>query len=90
MTGSSEFLPLRGTGHDGRLIVLAWKVALHGPRDSMSEPVPIEVVYYGTERHEIHSHLMSEFPKTLEAYAARLRESPAETRTATVLPFTPA
>ena len=75
-------------GHGGRLIVLAWKTALHAPRDSLSEPVPIEVVYYGPERHEKHNHLMSEFPKTLEAHAARLREGPEENRTATVLPFT--
>jgi len=75
-------------GHGGRLVVLAWKVALHGPRDSLSEPVPIEVVYYGPERHEIHRRLMSEFPKTLDAYEARFREGLTENKTATVLPFT--
>ncbi len=35
-------------GHGGRLIVLAWQFTSHGPRDSLTEPVPIEVVYYGT------------------------------------------
>ena len=72
-------------GHGGRLIVLAWEVALHGPRDSLIEPVPIEVVYYGPERHETHRRLMSEFPKTLDTYESRRNEN----RTATVLPFTP-
>jgi hypothetical protein len=76
-------------GHGGRLIVLAWEFALAGPRDSLTEPVPIEVVYYGSERHETHRRLMSEFPKTLDSYEARLREGHSENRTATILPFTP-
>ena len=46
-------------GHGGRLIVLAWEMAFHSPRDSLNEPVPIEVRYYGPERHEIHRRLMS-------------------------------
>jgi hypothetical protein len=76
-------------GHGGRLIVLAWEVALHRPRDSVSEPVPIEVVYYGAERHETHRRLMSEFPKTLDTWEARLREGQTENRTAAILPFAP-
>jgi len=76
-------------GHGGRLIVLAWKFITRGRRDSLTEPVPIEVVYYGPERHETHRRLMSEFPKTLDSYEARLRDSPGEHRTATILPFTP-
>ena len=76
-------------GHGGRLIVLAWELALHSPRDSLTEPVPIEVVYYGPERHETHRRLMSEFPKTLDMWEARLKEGRAENRTATILPFAP-
>ena len=76
-------------GHGGRLIVLAWKFIAQGRRDSLTEPVPIEVVYYGTERHETHRRLMSEFPKTLDRYEARLRDGHSENRTATILPFTP-
>ena len=74
-------------GRGGRLIVLAWEVALHGPRDSLNEPVPIEVVYYGSERHETHRRLMSEFPKTLDTYEARIKEGDIENRTATILSF---
>jgi hypothetical protein len=74
-------------GHGGRLIVLAWKFNSHGARDSLNEPVPIEVVYYGPERHETHRRLMSEFPKTLDRLEARLKTGLAENRTATVLPF---
>jgi len=74
-------------GHGGRLIVIAWKAALHGPRDSLSEPVPIEVVYYANETHETHRRLMGEFPKALDNYEMRLRSDTREGRTATILPF---
>ena len=76
-------------GHGGRLIVLAWKFIAQGPRDSLTEPVPIEVVYYGPERHETHRRLMGEFPKALDSYEARSSEGQGENRTATILPFTP-
>jgi len=75
-------------GHGGRLIVLAWKVALHGPRDSLNEPVPIEIVYYGNESHETHRRLMSEFPRALDLYEARIKETDTDDKTATILPFT--
>jgi hypothetical protein len=76
-------------GHGGRLITLAWEVVLHRPRDSLSEPVPIEVVYYGPERHETHRRLMSEFPKTLDNYEAKLKAGHTENKTATILSFLP-
>ena len=53
-------------GHGGRLIVMAWQLA-HGPRDTLNEPVPIDIVYYGSEGHETHRRLMGEFPKTLDS-----------------------
>lgn len=74
-------------GHGGRLIVLAWEVALHGPRDSLIDPVPIYVVYYGPERHETHRRLMSEFPKTLDGYEAKMNRDDGVARKATILPF---
>jgi hypothetical protein len=76
-------------GKGGRLIVLAWKVALHGPRDSLTEPVPIDVIYYGPERHETHRRLMGEFPKALDIYEERLRGNSDAGKTATILHFQP-
>jgi len=76
-------------GHGGRLIVLAWEFVSQGPRDSLTEPVPIEVVYYGQERHETHRRLLGEFTRALDRYEARLDENRGENRTATILPFTP-
>ena len=74
-------------GKGGRLIVLAWKVDLHGSRDSLTEPVPIEVVYYGPERHETHRRLVSEFPKAMDIYEERQKESSDTGKTAAILPF---
>ena len=74
-------------GHGGRLIVLAWEMAFHSSRDSLNEPVAIEVVYYGHERHEVHRRLMSEFTGSLDSYEARLKQDNAEDRVATILPF---
>jgi hypothetical protein len=76
-------------GHGGRLIVLAWEFITQGARDSLTEPVPIEVVYYGQERHETHRRLLGEFTRALDGYEARLAEDRDENRTATVLSFTP-
>lgn len=74
-------------GNGGRLIVIAWKVALHGKRDSLSEPVPSKIIYYANENHETHRRLMGEFPKALDIYEARLKAGEMEGNTATILPF---
>jgi hypothetical protein len=76
-------------GHGGRLIVLAWDVALRSARDSLSAPVPIEIVYYNSDGHEIHRRLMSEFPKALERYEAIQKDARGKSITAAVLPFRP-
>ena len=75
-------------GRGGRLIVLAWEVALASPRESLTEPVPIEIVYYGRENHDTHRRLMSEFPQALSRYEAKQRREPGGGPSATVLPFT--
>lgn len=74
-------------GHGGRLIVLAWEMAFHSSRDSLNEPVPIEVVYYGPERHEVHRRLMSEFTASLDSFEARLKQGETDNRAATILLF---
>lgn len=74
-------------GQGGRLIVLAWDIALRGTRDSLSAPVPIEIIYFSDDGHEIHRRLMSDFPKALDGYETRLNEARDEIRTAKVLPF---
>jgi len=75
-------------GKGGRLIVVAWQVPIHHKRDSLSEPVAIEVVYYGDKDHDTHRRLMSEFPKALDLYETKVNEGNTNGMVATVLPFT--
>jgi len=74
-------------GKGGRLIILAWQVPTHNTRDSLSEPVPIDVVYYIRDDHETHRRLIGEFPKALDLYEQRLKENNNTEKTATILPF---
>jgi hypothetical protein len=74
-------------GRGGRLIVLAWQVTPHRTRESLAEPVPIEIVYYGHATHDIHRRLMSEFPKALSLYEEKQQRESGVCQTATILPF---
>jgi hypothetical protein len=67
----------------GRLIVLAWEVVPGIPRESLAEPVPIEIIYYGLETHDTHRRLMSEFPQALSRYERKQHRVATET----VVPF---
>ena len=74
-------------GKGGRLILMAWQVSLHSARDSLNEPVPIEVVYYVREDHEVHRRLIGEFPKALDLCENRFKECNSTEKTAAILPF---
>ncbi len=74
-------------GNGGRLIVLSWKVPMHSSRDSLNEPVPIEVVYYVHDDHGIHRRLIGEFPKALDLHENRQKKSSDTEKTAAILPF---
>ena len=74
-------------GQGGRLIMLAWDIALRCTRNSLTAPVPIEIVYYTRDGHEIHRRLMGEFPKALDRYEEIQKDAGGENVTATVLPF---
>lgn len=74
-------------GKGGRLIVLAWQMPIHGPRDSLNQPVPIDVVYYVNSDHNIHRRLVGEFPKAMDRHEERSRENNSTDKTAAILPF---
>jgi len=76
-------------GKGGRLIILSWQIPAHQSRDSLSEPVPIEVVYYIREDHDTHRRLIGELPKALDRYEERIRELNGTDKTAAILPFQP-
>ena len=74
-------------GKGGRLIILAWQMPMHHSRDSLTEPVPIDVVYYVSDDHNTHRRLIGEFPKALDRYENRLNDSNNKGLTAVILPF---
>jgi hypothetical protein len=74
-------------GRGGRLIVQSWVMDMHSGQDSLSEPVPIERIYYNDRGDEIQRRLMSEFPPALKLYDERQRGGMGQCLTATVLPF---
>jgi hypothetical protein len=74
-------------GHGGRLIVLAWLFSQDVGRNSLNEPVPIDLVSYSVESRAIHRRVMSEFPRALGRLEEKLRESHCEPRRKVILPF---
>lgn len=62
-------------GEGGKLIMLAWAFNDSDARDSLSEPVNIELVYYRAEIRDIHQRLMSEFPKALDRAEQLMEEN---------------
>ena len=76
-------------GEGGKLIRLAW-VFHHDERgDDLSQPAPIELVYYDRQARELHNRLISEFKKALDLMEQRYKEKGCEPRTKKVLPFLP-
>jgi hypothetical protein len=74
-------------GQGGRLIMLAWDITLRSPRDSLTAPVPMEIIYFNSDGHDIHRRLMSEFPRAVEHFESRRKDTVEKGASATVLPF---
>jgi hypothetical protein len=82
----SQAYAVRG-GEGGRMILLAWQFRPELRPDSLTEPVPIDVVYYHPSAVEIQKRLMGDFNKSLDILEARYQETGCEARTKKVLPF---
>ena len=74
-------------GEGGRIIVLAWDLSAAGQRDSLNQPVPIEILYFGRNLHEVHRRIMSEFPVALDKHEARDRDLRQPGTTARIVPL---
>lgn len=74
-------------GQGGRLIVISWDMHLDTGRDSLTEPVPVDIVHYRMHGHDIQRRIMSEFPPALQRYEERQKSGIPLCLTATVLPF---
>lgn len=74
-------------GEGGRIIVLAWNLAAAGKRDSLNQPVPIEILYFGSNLRAVHQRIMSEFPGALDSHEGRDRERRRPGSRARILPL---
>jgi hypothetical protein len=74
-------------GEGGKLIRLAWKFRHDQERNSLSEPAPIDLVYYVDGARELHTRLIGEFKKALDILEARHKENGCEPRSRKVVPF---
>jgi len=74
-------------GNGGRMIIVAWRLPNQQERDSINQPVPIDVIYYCGRDHDTHRRLMSDFPKAIDACEARINERNSSNTTASILSF---
>jgi len=71
----------------GRLIVLAWDLGQAEHRDSLTRPVPMDIIYFHDHNREIHHRLMSEFPPALETHNTRQRGDRTDAQAAKIVPL---
>ena len=74
-------------GEGGRLIMLAWVFRHDKGRDDLTEPAPIELVYYHESARDLHTRLIGQFNSALDVMEQRYKEHGCEPRSKKVLPF---
>ncbi len=74
-------------GQGGKLICLAWVFRPETGRSDLTEPAPIEMLYFREDARELHSRLVGELMQALEQMEGRLRAGDCERRSRKVLPF---
>jgi hypothetical protein len=74
-------------GQGGRLICIAWQPAPAADRDSLSAPVPCEIVYYFPDLKEVQRRLLSEIRPVLEQLMQRDLERTVSAVEPRVVPF---
>ncbi|PVV14186.1 MAG: hypothetical protein B6D77_03590 [gamma proteobacterium symbiont of Ctena orbiculata] len=74
-------------GEGGKLIRLAWKFRRDQERESLTDPAPIDLIYYDDRARELHTRLIGEFKKALDITEARFKKQGCEARVKRVLPF---
>ena len=74
-------------GEGGKLIRLAWKFRHDTERESLTEPAPIDLIYYDDDARELHTRLIGEFKKSLDLLEERARKEGCQPKARRVLPF---
>jgi hypothetical protein len=77
-------------GEGGKLIRLAWKFRRDLKRMNLTEPAPIDLIYYDDQARELHTRLVGEFKKSLDLLEARGKEQGCEPHVKRILPFSKA
>lgn len=74
-------------GEGGKLICLAWAFRHGAGRDALTEPAPIELLYYREDSRQLHNRLVGELTQTLRVMAERLRDEDCAPRAGRIVPF---
>ncbi|NNG12383.1 MAG: hypothetical protein HKM88_03950, partial [Halobacteria archaeon] len=74
-------------GRGGRLIMLAWDLSKGGQRDSLTGPIPVEIIYFHEHTRDLHARLMSEFPPALDLFEKYARSDQGRPGLAEIVPF---
>lgn len=64
-------------GEGGRPILLSWRFPPPGERESITEPVPLEVIYYYRGLKDVQRRLVGEFAKALSHLEDKEKEPAA-------------
>ena len=76
-------------GKGGKLICLAWAFRHEVGRDSLTEPAPIEMLYFRDDARQLHNRLVGEFGQALALFAERMQETGCEPQACKVLALRP-
>ena len=76
-------------GEGGRLVTVSWK-PLQPPseRESLEQPMPCEISFYGKEQREVQLRLNTEFMQAMKQLDQRYRDHLPSSQRPKILPFT--
>jgi hypothetical protein len=71
----------------GRLIVLAWDLTAADRRESITDPVPIKIIYFHENLRDIQRRLIGEFPTALSRHEEKEHSHEDRSQAADVIPL---
>lgn len=69
----------------GRLILLAWKFPSSHDRDSLTDAMPCEVVFYANKNSDLQLRMIAEFKEAMELMDQRYRDEQIPAKGAKIL-----
>jgi hypothetical protein len=74
-------------GEGGRMIMLSWHFSQGANRDSLDQPVPMEVYYHHPEGQEAQKRMIVEFDHALQDLEQRMSKEGCDPKLKKVIPF---